>query len=314
MSFSFTVKAPVRPRYGAIVEDLPFPEVCCCEERDEAEARDTGRGDEDEEAVAWDEEDEGFDLDAPWPEEPLHFYLPGVSIRAIEAVWEDGRFQVRIMAFSAPEEYELAFAFLERAAELYDSDVEPEDGEALPLTRLREEYGPAWVEGQVAMFHMLPQLMRQHRTTLQITGPVRPFHLGPRLLAELEEAGPPEGLPERLIALMRRVQYIDPEEYYCADALRFEKKGGGKVITLTAWGPNVRYLFPEVQYLAVMEGAQKHFMIPYRVLLEIAGERVTFLDEVQTLVEPFDDYEWPDLLERAREYAVDPLGEAESEE
>jgi hypothetical protein len=55
-------------------------------------------------------------------------------------------------------------------------------------------------------------------------------------------------------------------------------------------------------------------MVPYRALPEIAGDRVTFLDEVQTLVEPFDDYEWPELLERARRHAVDPIGGAEGEE
>src|SRR5262249_2652463 len=153
---------------------------------------------------------------------PLHFYLPGLSIRAIEAVWEDGTFQVRIMAFSGPEEYDLAFAFLERAAELYDGDVEPEDGEPVPAERLREAYGPAWIEGQLSLFQVLPQMARQQGNTLQVMGPVRPFHLGRRLLGELEEDGPPEELPERIIALMRRVQNVDPEEYYCAGALRLE--------------------------------------------------------------------------------------------
>jgi hypothetical protein len=317
MSFSFYVKAPVRPRYGDIVEDLPFPEVCCCEERDALEARRSDRDEDEEEAEFTDEDEdegEGFDLDEPWPERPLHFYLPSVSIRAIEAVWEDGTFQVRIMAFSGREEYDLAFALLERAAELFESDVEPEDGEPVAVERLREAYGPTWVEGQMSLFQVLPQMARQQGNTLQMMGPVRPFHLGPRLLGELEGAGPPEELPERIIELMRRVQYVDPEEYYCAGALRLEKRGGGKAITLAAWGPNVRYLFPDVQYLAVIEGEQGHFMVPYRALPEIAGDRCTFLDEVQTLVEPFDDYEWADLVERARPHAVDPIGAPEPEE
>ena len=55
--------------------------ILMSEERDEAEARMAERADEEEEADAFAEEDEeeGFDLDAPWPESPLHFFLPGVS-------------------------------------------------------------------------------------------------------------------------------------------------------------------------------------------------------------------------------------------
>jgi hypothetical protein len=34
---------------------------------------------------------------------------------------------------------------------------------------------------------------------------------------------------------------------------------------------------------------------------------MTRLDEVQAFVEAFEQYEWPDLLERARPFKTDPV-------
>src|SRR5262249_28608280 len=87
-----------------------------------------------------------------------------------------------------------------------------------------------------------------------------------------------------------------------------EEKAEEDSFTVTAWGPGVRYLFPNVEYLAVIEDmeGEGHFLVPYEAVKEIAGDHCSWIDEKQTLVEPFDEDEWPELLARARKHEVDP--------
>jgi len=288
MSFSFYVPSPTLPRLGEVLEALPFADVRCCEE-------------------ARSEEEELFDRAAHWPDRHLHFYRDGLSTCAVEVYWEDGAFQVRVMAFAAPEEYELALEFAEFFARRSGTTVRPEDGDAMTVEELRRKYDPDWIAGQVAsLFSMLPTIVRDSEGSCQVPGPVRLFHVGRRLLGELEAAGPPEELRERLLAKMREVQYVDPEEYFCASAMEVRPQGSDKTFSVAAFGPEVRYLFPSVDYLAVIESGKGVFFIPYEALPEVAPGRWSWLDEHQTLVEPFEPDEWPALLERARRHEVEP--------
>jgi hypothetical protein len=289
MSFSFYVASPTLPRFGAVLAALPFSDVRCSEETRS-------------------EEGELFDRDAHWPDRRLHFYREGVSTCAVEVYWEDGTFQVRVFAFAVPEEYELALAFAQHFAQRAESDIRPEDSEELSLAETLKRYGPDWGRTQAeALFSMLPTMVRQADGVCQLPGAIRPFYLGPRLLGELVAAGPPNELTQRLVEAMRRTQYIDPEEYFCGSAIQVTAKDSEDSFLVAAWGPEVRYLFPSVDYLAVIEGEQGgHFMIPYEALPEVAGDRWRWLDEVQTLVEAFAPEEWPALLERARRHKVEP--------
>jgi hypothetical protein len=136
-------------------------------------------------------------------------------------------------------------------------------------------------------------------------------------MKELTEGGPESELPQRIIDAMRKVQHVDPEEYFCASVMEVKSKTDDQSFTVTAWGPGVRYLFPNVEYLAVIEDmeGEGHFLVPYEAIQEIAGDHCSLIDEKQTLVEPFDDDEWPELIKRARKHEVDPSkagGESES--
>jgi hypothetical protein len=308
MSFSFYVQAPSRPALRQLLEDLPFEEIRCCEE-DTAEEEEAD--DEEEAQEAEEEEASADEATDDWPGDFVHLYRAERSLRALELSWDDGTFQVRIMAFSSPEDYELALAIVGRAAEFYESEVTPEDGDAIPLGQFRRKYSQAWAAREIeVLFEMLPKMLDKETGTLQLMGAVRPFHLGQRLMGELRAAGPAEGLTDRIIEAMRRVQNVDQDEYYCASALRVEPRNGGKKFTVAAWAPGVRYLFPQVDYLAVIEPPSGHFLVPYKKLSAIAGDRWSWLDEEQTLVEPFEDEEWTALLERARPFATDPAEEA----
>jgi hypothetical protein len=290
MSFSFYVASPTLPRLGEVLDALPCDVRCTEETRSQ--------------------EGDLFDRNAHWPDRRLHFYRDAISTCAVEVYWQDGQFQVRVFAFAVPEEYELALAFAECFARRAEAGIRPEDADELPFNEVRACYGPSWAATQVeALFSMLPVMVRQADSVCQLPGAVRPFYLGPRLLGELEAAGPAAELTSRLIEAMRRVQYVDPEEYFCGSAIEVSAKDSDESFTVAAWGPEVNYLFPSVDYLAVIEGEQgSHFMIPYEALPEVAGDRWRWLDEAQTLVEAFSPEEWPALLERARPHRVEPEG------
>lgn len=290
MSFSFYVASPTLPRLGEVLEALPS-DVRCSEETRSPEG-------------------ESFDRNAHWPDRRLHFYREGRSTCSVEVYWQDGQFQVRVFAFAVAEEYELALAFARCFARRAETGIRPEDGEELPVCAARTRYGPGWAATQVReLFSMLPVMVRQSDSVCQLPGALRPFYLGPRLLGELEAAGPPEELTQRIIEAMRRVQYVDPEEYFCGSAIEVSARDSDESFTVAAWGPEVRYLFPAVDYLAVIESEQGgHFMIPSEALSEVADDRWRWLDEVQTLVEAFTPEEWPALLERARRHRVEPEG------
>ena len=251
-----------------------------------------------------------FDHNAHWPDRRLHFYRERISTCAVEVYWQDGQFQVRVFAFAVAEEYALALALAECFARRAETGIRPEDNDELPIPEVRARYGPEWAARQVeALFSMLPVMVRQAEGVCQLPGAVRPFYVGPRLLGELEAAGPPAELSQRLVEAIRRVQYVDPEEYFCGSAIEVSARDSEESFTVAAWGPEVKYLFPAVDYLAVIESEEGgHFLIPYEALPTVAGDRWRWLDEVQTLVEAFAPEEWPALLERARLHRVEPEG------
>ncbi len=286
MSFSFYVSSPTLPRFGGVVDALPFADVRCREE----------------------DEEDGFDRDAHWPDRRLHFYRDGLSTCAVEVYWDDGRFEVRVFAFAAAEEYELAVELAAYLAGRCGTNVRPEDAdEELTVEELRARYGPEWAAGQVAsLFSALPHIVSDAEGVCRIPGAVRQFFIGPRLLGELEAAGPPGQLADRAVAAMRRVQYVDPEDYFFASAMEVQPRDSDRTFTVAAWAAEVRYLFPDVDYLALVEEGGSLFFIPYEALPAVALDRWQWLDEAQTLVEPFTPEEWPALVERARRHAVEP--------
>jgi hypothetical protein len=248
-----------------------------------------------------------------WADRYWQVYRPGVSARPVEVTYEDGRFQVRVVTPSAPEDFELAFRLLEAAAKQLGRPLQAEVGEPFAASELRKRYPPAWVRGQIELgVEALRSIVRDEQQTVTLSGPVRPFFVGPRLLAKLEAHGPPEELSERFLDLMKQIQYLDPEAFFPADITRVHCDSDNEdPITFAVWGPGVRYLFPDVQYLVLMgEAPGRHVFIPYAVLPELAGDNFLWLDEVQSLVQAIDEDDWPALLDRARQYEVHPLAEA----
>ena len=65
-------------------------------------------------------------------------------------------------------------------------------------------------EQAVSGTRILAALIREGQRPMAMPGPNRTCFFGTRTLAELEAAGPPDELSERVLATMRRVQWDVP--------------------------------------------------------------------------------------------------------
>lgn len=241
-----------------------------------------------------------------------HFHRPRLSTRGVEVGYNDGSFNVRFLALSSPEDYDLGFSILERVSKEMDGLVRAEDGDRIPVTTLRKNYDSAWIE----------QMLRSHvdvvysgriggpDESLTVNGAVRPVVFGPRMRKELAR-GPEETLIERVLDVVRRIQYIDEDHAcYAANVMKVSPPGR-EPFTTTAWAPGLPYFFPKVDYLAMLRGEPKDMVqVPYAAVLELAGERARYLDEEQIHVDAIDGAEWAAMFTRAQSLAVDAAANA----
>jgi hypothetical protein len=241
-----------------------------------------------------------------WPDGYTYLFRYGISTRSVEIYHEAGEFRVTIKAFSAAEDYKLAFDLVERLAELTGGTVRSERFGELPGAQLRSKHDGAWVRRMVEAPFRAHMLIVAIGTDVEIQGPIRPFYLGARLIAELAKTGPEATLPERLLERMRHVQYVDPKQYRPANPFRATLRDGSTVC-YAVWGPGDNCLVPSVGYLVLYHnGPGCPPMIPHQCLPQLAGDRLTWLDEKQALLRAIPETEWPVLVQRARQYNVLP--------
>jgi hypothetical protein len=290
VGFIFAVKADPVPDYRAILDGIGLDDVKPVPDED------------------FHPEDGGA-----WPPGVYHFYRPFESSRGVEVSIEDekGEFWVRVNTLASPEDYDLALRFVNRVAQLTGNPIESGEDDVTPRERLRDVFSREWIAEEIGKeAGVVVTLIRDENKDyhyLTLRGCVRPFHIGRRVLAELEAAGPPEGLPDRLIDAIREVQFIDTGEYFCADVLTAKAPDGTK-FTAAAFGPDIKYLLPDVQRLAVMgdDADKEPILVQSEKLPElIPADRWQWLDERQMLVEPTPLQEWDEVRRRARAVAIE---------
>jgi hypothetical protein len=121
------------------------------------------------------------ELVGPWPDGVVLLWIPGASTRGVELTYTDGRMCVRVLAMSAPEDYDLAFRLVEVLGG--DGAVEPEEGEPVPAKDVRARFDDAWVKANMAAGAngVGAALARGKRVTISGPGtsvriePVQPF-------------------------------------------------------------------------------------------------------------------------------------------
>jgi hypothetical protein len=131
-----------------------------------------------------------------------------------------------------------------------------------------------------------------------------PDELGRRLAAELTAAGPEDELPARLLAAMRRTQWTG-EAYYPASVLELTGKLTGKKVSFALWSANA-CVIPDVE-LVMLHGTREEarLAVPRGTVPAFAGDRFTWLDEVQLLLEAVPEADWPAMRAAAEPYRVE---------
>ena len=278
MSYTFSVEATQPPRY----EDALAATACNLE---------TGNDDDD-------------DFRGPWQEGHIvPVWQHGVTTRAIELAWEEGIFSARILAIACAEDYNIALDIICAVAEKEQTEVEPEDGEPFAPRNREAHFGANWIDSRVdSMVSAVLAQARQTRSKMSVLpGPPRDFHIGPRVLAAIDTRS--SGTErDALFEKMRAVLYPDDERYYTASIMAVTLDDDSE-ITLSAFGPGLGYLLPDVHLIALV--AEPEVFLPREALLELLSERqFAWLDDDWLRVEPVDDADWDAFVERAR-----PLGQ-----
>lgn len=254
----------------------------------------------------------GMELDSVeglGPDDPvrglLNLYRPRLTTRAIEVDAGDSQLSVRILSCSSVEDHALATAVVGLAAAHRGSSlVEPEADDPIPIVELRRRFDSAWAAREVAsaatiVIHMVDQ---NPGRLVTLNGPIRPFHAGGRLVAELRESGPPEGLGDRLVEAMRRTQW--PGDAFVASVLAVSGGPSGKRTRLAVLTGRTRTLLPDVDAIVLQDPGESLY-VPPAVVHELLPDDARYLDERHLLVEPVDEARWAELIRAARPRAID---------
>jgi hypothetical protein len=232
----------------------------------------------------------------------VHLYRDRRSVRGVELTLERGRFEVRVMTCATEDEYDLAIRLALSVAARVGQPCTTEEGVTLDAASRLESHGPDWIARNLESFRVVLGMVERGEGTVMLTGPVRPFHFGARMLAALRREAD-AGLRERFYALMRAVQYADVSRYHRANAMRTASRESGAARTFAVWGPDCAYLFPNVDHFAIAAPGRP-LLVPREHLEALAGSRLRWLDECQALVDAVPVREWEQLVARARPRAA----------
>jgi len=283
VSYELVVAAPAEPSWRALRAAVGLPDVRMvpAEPRDEA-----------------------------WPESGIGLCRAHRSTRTTELGWQAGKLTIVIRALASPDDCDLALRVAEVAAGLGGADtVEADYFGAVEVGELRRLHTADWMQEQaVSGTRVLAKLIRDGKGPMQMPGPNRSCFVGARLLAELEAAGSPETLSDRVLATMRRVQWDVPDDFRDAGVFISEGSdaGHGRKTRFASWLPDANLVIPQVDYVALRATEGEVVMVPFAAVAALAGSHGTLLDEVQLLVSAIGDEPWKTVIARARPLAASP--------
>ena len=247
--------------------------------------------------------DSHFDLtqDSAWPEETIALWRRGISTRRTEVTRNGDTMSVRVFALATPEDLNLAYELL-RVFNV-EGPIDADDlGEHESLHELASFFDAdaAYARAESGV-RALKALIEAGRGPIGIPGPIRPLHIGERVLNEVELM---DGKTEiNVLNLLTKIQWeIDPKY---EDAGIFESeppsdnKNDGKW-TIAIWLPNRNFIMPKVDRIAIQANQDEILMIPAKHAAEVGGEHWNLIDECQATVDALTGVEWEQLVSRAR--------------
>jgi hypothetical protein len=282
VSYDLAVAAPAAPSWRALRDGVGLPDL---------------------RLVPAEPADEG------WPEGGLRLCRAGRSTRTTDVDWQAGKLTIAIRALASPDDCDLALRVAEAAARLAGAPtIEADYFGDVAVGALRDLHTAAWMREQAdSGTGALARLIRDGKGPMQIPGPNRACFIGVRLLAELEAAGPPDTLSDRVLATMRRVQWEVPDGFRDAGVfVSGGDDGRGREIRFAVWLPGEDVVIPRVDYVALRVTKGETVMVPFAAAATLAGAHGTSLDECQLLVRAIDGDAWAALIARARPLSASP--------
>ena len=247
--------------------------------------------------------------DEAWPADGLRLCRVGRSVRTTQVDWKDGTLTIVLRALPSRDDCDLALRVTEAAARLAGAATVHADyfGD-VAIDELRSLHTADWMHEQaVSGARILATLIRDGRGPMDMPGPNRSCYVGARLLAELEAAGPPDGLADRVLEVMRRVQWDVPPGFRNAGLFVSGGKEGGagdRKTHFAIWLPDENLVLPRVDYVALRITEGEVVMVPFAAVAGLAGSHATLIDECQLLLRAMSDDEWKDVVARARPLAA----------
>jgi hypothetical protein len=287
VSYDFHVPAPSAPGWRALREAIALDDLRALPGDDAAEA---------------------------WPARGLRLCRAQRSVRITEVDWNESESKLTVVlrALPSPDDCDLALRVVEAAAQLAGaSTVEADYFGAIEIGEVRRLHTADWMHEQAESgARILAQMIREGRGPMSMPGPNRSCYIGERLLAELEAAGPPTALADRVLATMRRVQWDVPAGFRNAGVFvsgdKVENEAGGREVRFAVWLPDENLVIPRVDYVALRVTTGEVVMVPFAAVAELAGPHGTLLDECQLLIRSMSPTDWEATTARARPLAKSP--------
>jgi hypothetical protein len=240
----------------------------------------------------------------------VHIFRPGISCRPIEVQHEDGVTCFRIPYPSSAEDYAFAFDVIRSQAQRTESLITDDTGDTYEVPHFDAKFASeGWIKArsQWGLDVLLTQATQAFAEDDNIgcvafEGPIRPFHLGARIITELLHGG--NRLPaDELFAMIRKSQYEFSEFSECR-VYSFKHKESGTEFTLAIIGPDGNYIIPDVTYVALpIESTGTNAVhIPQSALPLIAPDKIEWIDELQFAFRAVDDEHWNELVSKAKEF------------
>ncbi|MFJ4656545.1 hypothetical protein ACIP5Y_35220 [Nocardia sp. NPDC088792] len=239
----------------------------------------------------------GEELTDPVTEGSRRLYRAGLSTRAVTIHYEDDELEINLPVGSCEEDCELALGIVRRAAVHSGSPIETDHGE-LSLGELDDVFDAGWREHQLtSAIRVAAQLVARDGGVISLPGPNRSLCLGPRLIAQLENAA-----PAQLVALMRRVQWPDPR-YEQAGTFEGTRPESLEKVTFSILLPDRDCIMPYTNRLLLRDNDDNIILIPRKALAGLPVF-VTPLDDGNDLVDAIAPIAWEQVCVAARQLQV----------
>ncbi len=277
MSFTFTIHQAPDGTAAEVFAAAGFPDVQCRE---------------------------NIDLQEAWSTGVCHFYRPQISCRTIEVTVEDDSFEVRLMAYSSPEDYRLGLSLVAAVARQTSLLIRSEEGDVVDTDAFANQFGEVWIDHMVRFpLGMFNRTMTQGGTDT-LNGAIRPFVVGPNMLRELRFQEDRDGFPERFFSAMHKSQWLDLSDCFEASIIKITLKDSSETRLLSTVGaPGLKYLIQKVDFVGIQIGNDLAF-IPWDRLANAFGVRLTRLDEELITIDPIEAEDWPAVGEHLKTFTV----------